>query len=747
MICRVRQLCLPARYKSREDVYMKSLVLAEKPSVARDIARVLNSNKKGNGFLEGNKYIVTWALGHLVTLADPEEYNKRYQVWNMEDLPILPDQSKLVVIKQTSKQFYTVKDLMHRKDIDKIIIATDAGREGELVARWIIEKANVKKPIQRLWISSVTDKAIKDGFNKLKDGRVYENLYESAQGRAEADWIVGINATRALTVKYNSQLSCGRVQTPTLAIIAQREEDIKNFKPKDYYGIELKTKDLRFIWQDRNNNTRSFNKENIDRILSNIKGKDLNVIEVNKNYKKTYSKGLYDLTELQRDANRIFGFSAKETLSTMQSLYERHKILTYPRTDSRYLSEDMVDTLKDRVKSINISQYSKFASEILKKPIKGNKSFVDNKKVTDHHAIIPTEERVKLSELNGNEKKIYDLVVKRFLAVLYQPFEYEQTTIIANMGDEKFVAKGKRIIKEGWKAIYSNIDDDEDEEDDIKDQILPLIEKGNVLKVEGLKQTSGKTKPPAYFNEGTLLSAMENPAKYMEKGNQELSKILEETGGIGTVATRADIIEKLFNTFLIESKGKDILITGKGKQLLELVPEELKSPALTAQWEKKLGLIAEGRLKRHTFVNEMKEYSKSTIKEIKNSNTIFKHDNLTRTKCPECGKYMLEVNGKKGKMYVCQDRECGQRISISKTTNARCPNCKKKLDLRGEGEGQIFTCSCGYREKLSSFNERKKKESNKVNKKEVSKFLKEQKKNQNEPLNTDLADALSKLKF
>lgn len=726
---------------------MKSLVLAEKPSVARDIARVLNSNKKGNGFLEGNKYIVTWALGHLVTLADPEEYNKRYQTWNMEDLPILPDQSKLVVIKQTSKQFYTVKDLMHRKDIHKIIIATDAGREGELVARWIIEKANVKKSIQRLWISSVTDKAIKDGFNKLKDGKAYENLYESAQGRAEADWIVGINATRALTVKYNSQLSCGRVQTPTLAIIAQREEDIKSFKPKDYYGIELKTKDLRFIWQDKNNNTRSFNKENIDKILLNIKGKDLNVIEVNKNYKKTYAKGLYDLTELQRDANRIFGFSAKETLSTMQSLYERHKILTYPRTDSRYLSEDMVDTLKDRVKSINISQYSKFAGEILKKPIKGNKSFVDNKKVTDHHAIIPTEERVKLSELNSNEKKIYDLVVKRFLAVLSPPFEYEQTTIIANIGEERFVAKGKRIIKEGWKEIYSNIDDDEDVEDDIKDQILPLIEKGNRLKVESLNQMSGKTQPPPYFNEGTLLSAMENPAKYMEKGNQELSKILEETGGIGTVATRADIIEKLFNTFLIESKGKDILITGKGKQLLELVPEELKSPALTAQWEKKLGLIAEGRLKRHTFVNEMKEYSKSIIKEIKNSNTIFKHDNLTRTKCPECGKYMLEVNGKKGKMYVCQDRECGQRISISKTTNARCPNCKKKLELRGEGEGQIFTCSCGYREKLSSFNERKKKESNKVNKKEVSKFLKEQKKNQNEPLNTDLADALSKLKF
>ena len=726
---------------------MKSLVLAEKPSVARDIARVLKCKQNRNGYIEGDNYIVTWALGHLVTLADPEEYNKRYKTWNMEDLPMLPKESKLVVIKQTSKQFYTVKDLMHRKDVDKIIIATDAGREGELVARWIIEKANVKKPIQRLWISSVTDKAIKDGFNNLKDGKKFENLYESAQGRAEADWIVGINATRALTVKYNAQLSCGRVQTPTLAIIAQREEDIKKFKPKDYYGIEVETKDLTFIWQDKNKNTRSFSKENIDRVMSNIKNKDLKVVEVNKNYKKTFSKGLYDLTELQRDANRIFGFSAKETLSIMQNLYERHKILTYPRTDSRYLSDDMVDTLKDRVKAIDISQYSKYAREILKKPIKANKSFVDNKRVTDHHAIIPTEERVRLSELNSNEKKIYDLVIKRFLSVLYDPFEYEQTTIRAHIGDEYFIAKGKRIIKEGWKEIYSNIDEDEETDDDIKDQILPIIDKGNILKVENLYQTTGKTKPPAYFNEGTLLSAMENPAKYMDNNSKELTKILEETGGIGTVATRADIIEKLFSTFLIESKGKDILVTSKGRQLLDLVPEDLKSPALTAQWEKKLNLIAEGKLKRDSFVNDMKEYSKSIIKEIKNSNTTFKHDNLTRTKCSECGKFMLEVNGKRGKMYVCQDRECGHRINISKTTNARCPNCKKKLELRGQGDGQIFTCSCGYREKLSSFNERKKQEKNKVSKREVSKYLKAQDKNQNEPINTDLADALSKLKF
>lgn len=725
----------------------KILVLAEKPSVGRDIARVLNCKKKGNGYLEGDKYIVTWALGHLVTLADPEQYNKKYKTWNMEDLPMLPEKMRIEVIRQSSKQFYSVKEQMHRKDVKEIIIATDAGREGELVARWIIEKANVKKPIKRLWISSVTDKAIKDGFNNLKDGKYYENLYDSAVARAEADWIVGINGTRALTVKYNAQLSCGRVQTPTLSMIAQREEEIKRFVPKEYYGIAANTKELKLIWQDNNTkDIKTFDKGKSDKILESIKGKDAKVMEVEKTLKKKYSPGLYDLTELQRDANRIFGYSAKETLSIMQRLYENHKILTYPRTDSRYISDDIVGTLKDRIHACGVGQYQKIASKILLSPIKSNKSFVDNSKVTDHHAIIPTEQRVLLSELNDNERKIYDLVVKRFLSVLYAPFEYEQTTIKAKIGDENFVAKGKRVISAGWKEVYSNNYYDEDEEDN-EDQSLPVINKGDTLKVISLVQTTGKTKPPAPFNEGTLLQAMENPVKYMSDESKTLKKIIGETGGIGTVATRADIIEKLFNTFLIEKNGKDIFITSKGKQLLDLVPEELKSPALTAEWEQKLGLISQGKLNKDSFIKEMKEYSKTVVKEIKNSDETFRHDNMTRNKCPECGKFMLEVKGKKGKMYVCQDRECGYRKSIAKITNARCPNCKKKLELRGKGEGQIFTCSCGYREKLSTFNERKAKEKNNISKRDVASYMKQQKKAKTEPINTDLADALSKLKF
>lgn len=724
----------------------KIVVLAEKPSVGRDIARVLNCNKKGNGFLEGDKYIVTWALGHLVSLADPEEYNKRYKTWNMEDLPMLPEKMKLEVIRQSSKQFYAVKEQMHRKDVGEIIIATDAGREGELVARWIIEKANVKKPIKRLWISSVTDKAIKDGFNNLRDGKTYENLYHSAVARAEADWVVGINATRALTVKYNAQLSCGRVQTPTLSMIAQREEEIKKFVPKEYYGIVASTKDLKLTWQDSHTkDIKTFDINKSNKTLESLKGKDAKVIDIEKSLKKRYSPGLYDLTELQRDANRIFGYSAKETLSVMQRLYENHKVLTYPRTDSKYISDDLVDTLKDRIKACGIGQYQKTASKILLSPIKVNKSFVDNSKVTDHHAIIPTEQRVLLSELNDNERKIYDLVVKRFLAVLFPPFEYEETSIKAKIGNENFVAKGKRVISAGWKEVYSSNYYEEDE-DDNDDQNLPAINKGDVLKVTSLVQTTGKTKPPAPFNEGTLLQAMENPVKYMSDESKALKKIIGETGGIGTVATRADIIEKLFNSFLIEKNGKDIFITSKGKQLLELVPEELKSPALTAEWEQKLGLISEGKLNKDSFIKEMKEYSKTVVKEIKSSDETFRHDNMTRNKCPECGKFMLEVKGKKGKMYVCQDRECGYRKNVARVTNARCPNCKKKLELRGEGEAQIFACQCGYREKLSTFNERKKEEKNNVSKREVANYMKQQKKEKEEPLNT-MADALSKLKL
>lgn len=722
---------------------MKSLVLAEKPSVARDIARVLKCTKKINGALEGERYIVTWALGHLVTLADPEEYDKKYKEWNLEVLPMMPEKMELVVIRQTAKQYQAVKTQLYRKDVGEIIIATDAGREGELVARWILEKAQCRKPIKRLWISSVTDKAIKDGFAHLKDGRSYNRLYDAAVSRAEADWLVGINATRALTCKYNAQLSCGRVQTPTLAMIAAREEEIRNFKPQDYYGIRLSAGKMRWTWQEKKSgSSRTFQKDRAQQIQTAASGSLLTILSVEKSSKKTGAPGLYDLTELQRDANKKFGFSAKETLNIMQRLYENHKVLTYPRTDSRYIGTDVVPTLQERLKACAVGPYRKLAGPLSMKPVKANKSFVDDKKVSDHHAIIPTEQFVQLEYMTNEERRIYDLVVRRFLAVLYPPFEYEQTSLKAEAGGEIFTAKGKIVKNPGWKAAYEEADGDEEEEF----QNLYEVKEGEKLKIDSCQLTEGKTKPPAHFTEATLLSAMENPVRFLSTKDQEAAKTLGETGGLGTVATRADIIEKLFHTFLMEKRGNDIYITSKAKQLLSLVPEDLKKPELTADWEKKLSEIAQGSLKKEGFLEEIRDYTQELIQEIKTGEGTFRHDNLTNTKCPVCGKRMLAVNGKNSRMLVCQDRACGHRETISRLSNARCPNCHRKMELYVKGKEETFICfTCGYKEKLSSFKQRREKEGAGVSKKEVQKYLNKQKKEAQEPINNAFAQALAKL--
>ena len=723
---------------------MKSLVLAEKPSVARDIARVLKCGKKLNGALEGDKYVVTWALGHLVTLADPEEYDKKYKEWKMEDLPMMPKKMELVVIKQTAKQYQAVKTQLFRKDVGEIIIATDAGREGELVARWILEKARCTKTVKRLWISSVTDKAIREGFAHLRNGKEYEPLYDAAVSRAEADWLVGINATRALTCKYNAQLSCGRVQTPTLAMIAAREEEIRQFKPQEYYGLNLLAGGIRFSWQDgKSGSRRSFSKERIEDLKAKTGNGSLEITEIEKSGKKTYAPGLYDLTELQRDANKKFGFSAKETLNIMQRLYEHHKVLTYPRTDSRYIGSDIVPTIKERLKACAVGPYRKIAGPLSMKPVKAAKSFVDDKKVSDHHAIIPTEQFVQLDHMTNEERKIYDLVVRRFCSVLYPPFEYEQTTIKGQAAGEIFTAKGKIVKSQGWKEAY---DGEWTEEEDEEFQTLKELVKGQHLKIDRADITLGKTQPPAHFNEATLLSAMENPVKYMQTKDAKAAKTLGETGGLGTVATRADIIEKLFNTFLMEKRGSDIFITSKGKQLLELVPEDLKKPELTADWEMRLSRIARGQLKKNFFLKDIREYTQALIGEIKSGEGTFRHDNLTNTKCPVCGKRMLAVNGKNSKMLVCQDRACGHRETISRLTNARCPNCHRKMELYLKGKEDTFICAtCGYKEKLSSFQARREKEGAGVSKRDVQRYLNKQKKEAQEPINNAFAQALAKI--
>src|SRR5690625_4454555 len=632
----------------------KTVVLAEKPSVGRDIAKVLKCNQKRNGYMEGSKYIVTWALGHLVTLADPEVYDEKFKTWRLDDLPMLPKFLKTTVIKKTGKQFSTVKSQLTRKDVKEIVIATDAGREGELVARWIIQKARVNKPIKRLWISSVTDKAIRDGFNQLKPGAKYENLYDAAVARSEAEWYVSLNATRALTTKFNAQLSSGRVQTPTLAMIAEREKEIQNFKPTKFYGLEVKTRSLTLKWQDKKNNQRISSKERAEKLRNQLTDKKATVTNVERSYKKKHAPQLYDLTELQRDANRIFNYSGKQTLSIMQNLYERHKVLTYPRTDSRVISSDIVPTLKDRIKACGVDQYARFANKLLRAGDKRlPKSVVDNSKVSDHHAIIPTEESVILEDLDDRERKIYDLVVKRFLAVMGNPYEYEQTTIFTQIDNETFVAKGKVVKKQGWKEIYNNRYDDDTDSDD---QQLPVVKKGDQFNNVKLSLTSGETKPPERFTEGALLHAMENPVRYMDAEDKHLAGTISKTGGLGTVATRADIIEKLFNTQYMEMKGKHIFITSKGKQLLDLVPEDLRSPALTAEWEQKLTLIEKGKHNKNTFIKEMKDYAKDVVTEIKTSDATFKHDNMTGTICTDFGKFMLEINNRYGRMIDYQDR-------------------------------------------------------------------------------------------
>jgi DNA topoisomerase-3 len=713
----------------------KILVLAEKPSVGKDIGKALGIHGGKDGFMEGKDYVITWAMGHLVTLAAPEEYRPEYKEWKMELLPMLPEKMKLSVIGRSAKQYNTVKHLMNRSDIREIVIATDAGREGELVARWIIYKAGVRKPMKRLWISSVTEKAIKDGFRNLKDAKNYENLYKSAEARSKADWIVGINATRALTVKHNAQLSLGRVQTPTLGIVKTREEEIRGFKPVSYHTIKVKAGGVYFHHEVG----RIFKEEEARKKHKALEGKKLLITDVKTTEKRKDAPLLYDLTELQRDASNLYGLSPKETLNTMQALYERHKVLTYPRTDSRYLTKDMTATLADRVKASAKGDLTNIGREILRKGIKEKKSFVNDQKVSDHHAIIPTEESVVLSTLTDKERKIYLLVVKRFLSVLMDPYVYKEMVVTGTIGEEIFRNKSKVTVSQGYRALLKEQDEEEIEERET------LFKKGDQLSLEKTYLEEGKTKPPAYFTDATLLSAMENPVKYMESDDKKLEAILKETSGLGTVATRADIIEKLFSSFVLEKRGKEIHITEKGRQLLDLAPEELTSPEMTARWESKLEKIKNGQLKEEAFIKEMEEYTKKIITEIKTSKKTFRHDNMTGQKCPTCGKNLLEVKGKKSTMLVCQDRECGFRKTLSSQSNARCPECKKKMELVGEGEGKYFKCKCGYREKLTAFQARREKEGTAMRKGEVKQYLNKINKENDEPLNSALSDALKDL--
>ena len=686
---------------------MKSVVLCEKPSVARDIARNLGAKNNKNGCLEGDKYIVTWALGHLVKLQTPDKY-KEFSNVSLENLPMIPKYMKTEIIKKTFKQYKIIETAVNRKDVNEVIIATDAGREGELVARYILEKANCKKKVKRLWISSVTDKAIKDGFKNLKAGDDYLGLYYSGVARANADWLVGINASRALTLKYNASLNCGRVQTPTLQMVFEREEKIKSFVPREYYTFEAVVDGIRF-----NCGESEFDFSKAQKFVNDNKNKTINFDKVEVKIKTSIPKPLYNLTDIQQAASALFGLSPKQTLNIIQRLYESHKVLTYPRTDSRYLTTDMKNTLADRLRAIG-GDYKEITAKLLHEKDFNTKRIINNSKVSDHHAVIPTEQKPNYMSLSDTELKIYNLVVKRFLENLLPDYKYEETSYSFKLDNKVFTAKSTKVIQLGFKELSRS---------EIEDKKISFSTKE--FSLDSLQYNKKQTTPPSYYTEGSLIYAMENPFEFVDDDNER--KILKQTNGIGTVATRADILEKLFtNDYLVLDNGR-IKTTNKAKQLLNLVPKNLKSPSLTATWEKQLDNIAKNKLSKDKFLKDIKDYTRECILEIKDSQDKFKHDNISGKKCEECGSYMLEVDKKGTKMLKCSSPTCRNRKVISRLTNLRCDNCHKKMTLFGSGENSTYRCVCGNSLKQKEVDKRiKNNKKDKASRVDMKKYMKQE---------------------
>ncbi|WP_433582764.1 DNA topoisomerase III [Paenibacillus amylolyticus] len=685
---------------------MKTLVLAEKPSVAREIARVMGARDKHKSYMEGPKYIVTWALGHLVGLAEPEDYDKKYATWNLEDLPILPERTKLKVLKETNHQYKAVQQLMKRQDVGELVIATDAAREGELLARWIMQMAGWKKPFKRLWISSQTDKAIKDGFASLKPGSQFDRLYESARCRAEADWMIGLNVTRALTVRFNAQLSAGRVQTPTLGMIMDRENEINGFRSQEYETLTADLGGFQAVWRAAGGDSRIFNPQETQELKKRVDGRKGTIAQVKKSEKVEPHPLAYDLTELQRDANRKYGFSAKQTSNVLQRLYEQHKLVTYPRTDSRYLTSDMTATLKERLDSVAIGPYASLARPLLRKNLNITKRIVDDSKVTDHHAIIPTEQTVLLNQLNPEERKLYDLIVRRFISLFYPAAKYDSVAITVQVGDDSFHVKGTTVKESGWREVYGGdySDDDDDQADDAADHeraLLPDVQQGQSVTVQRCHIKSGRTMPPKRYTEAALLSQMEKH-------------------GLGTPATRADIIEKLVSSDTIDRQGNSMHPTGKGKQLIELAAPQLRTPDLTARWEAELERIARGQGKPGPFLDSIRSMAKELVSTVKGSKAEYKPHNVSNSHCPDCNARLLEKKGKRGKFLVCPTEDCGYRRSAEKRlSNRRCAQCHKKMEIKEGKAGLYVQClPCGITETLD-------KDKQHVNKRDQQKLVKQ----------------------
>ena len=651
----------------------KILVIAEKPSVARDIAKVLKANQKGDGCLIGENHVVSWAVGHLVTLAEPEDYDEKYKKWNFSTLPILPEEMKLKAIQQTRSQLKVLHKWMNSAEIDSLICATDSGREGELIFRYIYEITNCKKPFERLWISSMTEEAIKEGFATLKDGREYDLLYTSAKCRSEADWLVGMNATRAYTLRYDALLSIGRVQTPTLALIVNKQKEIDAFVAEDYFEVQADFGGYTGMWIDQEEHTRIEKEETAKAIVQKVSGKQAVITKVEKEEKKTPPPLLYDLTELQRDCNKKFGFSAKKTLDIAQSLYEKRKMITYPRTDSRYLSDDMKGKVHNTLRRLNeLEEYQSYTQ-----PLSGNISFtkriIDNSKVTDHHAIIPTDGKLRVDSLMEEEKKVFSLVAARFLAVFYPYYRYETTKVYAMAEQEQFLSKGTVVLEEGWQAVEKSLvpaTATKKKKKDEEEQKLPALTEGEQRKIEKAAVQKKKTKPPTPYTESSLLSAMENAGRFVE---DEALKEQMKDSGLGTPATRAAIIERLLTVGYIVRKGKNLIPTEKGMKLIEVVPIEMSSPQTTGKWEKGLSSISKGKMTEERFMASIRRYVQFLIQDAasgRRADVVFpaeqirgkKRKNNAFGKCPVCGRDILENT----KSFYCAGWKNGCKFSLWK---------------------------------------------------------------------------------
>lgn len=659
---------------------MKTLVLAEKPSVGRELGRVLECSKKTKTFMEGNDYIVTWAMGHLVELADPSAYNGEWSTWSLDYLPMLPDRMKHKVIRRTSGQFNSIKGLFSRKDVDHLVIATDAGREGELVARWIMRLGGWKGRVSRLWISSQTDAAIREGFKAIKPGKDYDNLFRAAESRAAADWIIGLNLSRALSCKHDARLSAGRVQTPTLAIVAERAREIRTFTPKPFWNLYADFGDFKGVRFGADGNTRFFDRVKADGAADALRGATGRVVEADTKEKRESPPQLFDLTALQREANAALNFSAKQTLDVLQRLYERHKVVTYPRTDSRYITPDIVPTLKDRLDALTGTAFRKYAEALSSGSLKPGKRVVSTKDVSDHHALIPTEQRVDVSRFSPEERALWEMIIRRFIAALMPDHCYRVTTIVVEAAGMRLKARSRTVTDPGWRKVGGGSADEGGDEADTSGA-LDRYKTGDELQVRGVELKEGRTKPPPYHTEGTLLAAMENPGRFIQ--DVELRKTVSACG-LGTPATRAEIIEKLLRNYYMERRGKDLHLTGRGEELLDLVPDKMKSPALTARWELRLKAIEMGKEKPADFDRDIRTQAVELVREVKGDTKKYTPRGSGKA-CPLCGRSMIEALDRKGrKILVCQALSCGYEEQEGGPKNGfmKKPSAKEKAISR-----------------------------------------------------------------